>query len=160
MSNNYFEFRISKESGLPQRLLILCFFSFFITTACTKTGSDKPDNSVKFTQYYLKGEQLYTKHCSNCHQANGTGLGLVYPPLNISDYMENNFENVICLMKYGIQGEITVNGKSFIQPMPGVTSLTDLELAEIATYIYNTWEHKKGLVEVQHVSTVIRACEK
>ena len=85
-------------------------------------------------------------------------MGLVYPPLNTSDYMEKNFESVLCLMKYGIQGEVTVNGKSFSQPMSGVSTLTNLEIAEIATYIYNTWDHQRGLVDVTETSRVMDSC--
>jgi len=121
--------------------------------------SGKSSESVKFQQYYVQGEVLYTKHCSNCHQANGTGLGLVYPPLNQSDFMDKNFEQVLCLMKYGITGEITVNGKQYVQPMPGVQSLTDLEIAEIATYIYNNWEHQRGIVDVSEASQILRDCK-
>ena len=33
-------------------------------------------SSPKFEQYYVQGEQLYLKNCSNCHQKTGTGLGL------------------------------------------------------------------------------------
>ena len=116
-------------------------------------------NSPKFTQYYNQGEQLYLKHCSNCHQKSGTGLGRVYPPVNKSDYMQKNFHRVICLMRHGTTGELVVNGVSFNQPMPGVPSLTDLEIAEIATYIYNTWEHNRGMIEVKEVSAILQTCE-
>src|SRR3954468_18767108 len=58
----------------------------------------------KFQQYFVEGEQLYQAHCSNCHQKDGKGLKLVYPPLAQSDYMEENPEKVLCLMKQGIQG--------------------------------------------------------
>ena len=125
------------------------------TKGCSKSKSDR---SAKFEQYYVQGELLYKKHCSNCHQVNGTGLGLVYPPLDSSDYMEKNFEQVLCLMKYGIKREILVNGKSYVQPMPGVQSLTDLEIAEIATYIYNTWEHQRGIIEVNDASKILKNC--
>ena len=133
---------------------ILTVFTLFLL-CCTTPGKDK---STKFTQYYLQGEQLYTKHCSNCHQASGTGLGRVYPPLHQSDFMDKNFEKVICSIKYGISGEMIVNGEDFNQAMPGVPSLTDLEIAEIATYIYNTWEHERGLVEVKNVSQLLEKC--
>jgi cytochrome c551 len=73
--------------------------------------------------------------------------------------MNNNLNKVLCGMKYGLEGEVIVNGKSFIQPMPGIPSLTELEIAEIATYIYNSWEHKKGLIEVNEVSKIVRSCE-
>jgi hypothetical protein len=72
--------------------------------------------------------------------------------------MNKNFEQVICSMKYGISGELIVNGENFNQAMPGVPSLTDLEIAEIATYIYNTWEHERGLVEVREVSRLLEKC--
>lgn len=126
----------------------------FVTTiqAC------QSPEEVKFKQYFVQGEQLYIKHCSNCHQKEGTGLGLLYPPLNESDFMDKNLEQVICLMKNGISGEIRVNGKAFNQPMPGVPTLTDLELAEIATYIYNNWGKNKGLIEIEQVTNSLAAC--
>ena len=121
------------------------------------TKSDT-NNSTKFTQYYNQGSVLYTKHCSNCHQQDGTGLGRVYPPLNVSDYMDENLTEVICLIRFGKEGEIVVNGKDYNQPMRGVPTLTDLEIAQIATYIYNTWEHEKGIVEVKDVTSILQAC--
>jgi len=106
----------------------------------------------------VEGEQLYRTHCSNCHQVDGKGLRRVYPPLASSDYMEANFERVICGMKYGLQGEIVVNDIDYVQAMPGVPSLTELELAEIATYIYNSWGHQRGLVEPMEVTTLLDSC--
>ena len=73
--------------------------------------------------------------------------------------MDKHFETVLCLMKHGIEGEITVNGKSFSQPMPGIFTLTDLEIAEIATYIYNTWDHQRGIVDVIEVNKITEKCE-
>jgi cytochrome c551 len=118
------------------------------------------NTNPKFQQYYVQGEQLYVKHCSNCHQKNGKGLGLVYPPVDQSDYLDKNFADVICLMKYGKRGELIVNGKTFHQPMPGIPMLTDLEVAEIATYLYNNWDRQRGLVDVKEVSPVIMNCKR
>jgi mono/diheme cytochrome c family protein len=72
--------------------------------------------------------------------------------------MDNNFDEVICIMKKGRKGEMLVNGKSYNQPMPGVPSLTELEIAEIATYIYNSWGHHKGMVEVKEISRSLQPC--
>ena len=124
--------------------------------------SHKPDSTVptspKYEQYFVHGEQLYLTHCSNCHQKTGVGLGLLYPPLNKSDFMEDHLEKVICIIKNGINGELVVNGKSFNKAMPGIPTLTDLEIAEIATYIYNSWEHAYGIVEVRDVSGILTEC--
>jgi hypothetical protein len=72
--------------------------------------------------------------------------------------MEKNFGSVICGMKYGMKNEITVNGKSYRQRMPGVASLTELELAEIATYIYNSWDHRWGMIDVKEMGTLLDSC--
>jgi cytochrome c551 len=138
---------------LPSLRFLLSAFCFLLLSC-----SNKKDSSPKFSQYYNQGETLYQKNCSNCHQKNGSGLGLVYPPLDSSDYMEKNFTDVICLIRHGKEGELIVNGKNFNQPMPGIPTLTDLEIAEIATYIYNTWSHQRGLVEVREVSELLKAC--
>jgi cytochrome c551 len=159
------KYKSKKAISRTIRSTLCLFFSFlffafcFLLFSCSRTSENKNDtSSPKYKQYYLQGEQLYTNHCSNCHQKNGTGLGLVYPPLNTSDFMEKNFEEVICLIRHGKKGELFVNGKSFNQPMPGVSTLTDLEIAEIATYIYNTWQHDRGIIEVKETSKILKNC--
>jgi cytochrome c551 len=127
-----------------------CLILILLQVSCT--------GNPKFDQYFVQGEKLYIQHCSNCHQKNRKGLGLLYPPLDESDYMTKNFNETLCLMKYGISGELVVNGKSYNQPMPGVRSLTDLEIAEIATYIYNSGQHKKGLILVTDVEQIMKDC--
>jgi cytochrome c551 len=144
--------------------LIVATLAGSLLLACSAPKQDDttgsvPEGNNKFKQYYIQGEQLYTKHCSNCHQTNGTGLGLLFPPLNVSDYMDKNQPEVLCLMRHGKQGELTVNGKSFNKAMPPIPSLTDLEIAEIATYIYNTWSHKQGIVDVRDVTKVLSNCQ-
>ena len=62
-------------------------------------------------------------------------------------------------MKYGMKNEITVNGNSYHQRMPGVASLTELELAEIATFIYNSWDHQRGLVDVKEMGPLLDSCK-
>jgi cytochrome c551 len=113
---------------------------------------------MKVQQYTRYGEDLYIKHCSNCHQRDGKGLGLVYPPVDVSDFIDNNLAKTICLIEYGTEGEMTVNGKSYNKPMPGIPTLTDLEIAEIATYLYNSWGRNKGIVEVKQVTKVLQEC--
>lgn len=124
--------------------------------ACSgKKQGGVPEGSNKFKQYYIAGAELYTKHCSNCHRADGSGLGLLYPPLDTSDYMDDHFTNVLYLMRYGHAGELVVNGRRFNKIMPGNAALTDLEVAEIATYIYNTWGHARGIVDVKDAAAVL-----
>lgn len=140
-------------------LFISCWFLMSCSTKSESSSTTSSSNGIKFQQYYIQGEQLYLKNCSNCHQENGTGLGLLFPPVSQSDFVDQNVEKVICLMRNGIKGELIVNGKSFNKEMKGIPSLTDLEVAEIATYVYNTWGRDKGIIEVQLVSRVLSQCD-
>ncbi len=144
----------SKKLGVRSKRLVvsmqLIICSIIMSSCATK--------DTKFQQYYIQGEQLYKKNCSNCHQKNGKGLGLVYPPLDKSDYLDKNFEDVLCLTKYGKKGELLVNGEIFNKAMPGTPALTDLEVAEIATYIYDTWDRQHGIVEVTEASKILKQC--
>jgi cytochrome c551 len=135
---------------------LLLVFSLLIVIAMISSCRSKAD--VEMEQYYNQGELLYTKYCSNCHQKDGKGLGLLYPPLDTSDFMDNNFDEVLCIIRYGKSTPTIVNGKTYEQPMKGVDALTDLDIAEIATYIYNTWDHKRGIVRVDEVSEKMRGC--
>jgi cytochrome c551 len=150
---------VLKRSRSNLWYLIGCIF-FLVSYGCsTKSESTSTSSSTKFEQYFIQGEQLYIKNCSNCHQKTGAGLGLLYPPLKQSDFMTNNLEQVICLIRNGKDGELIVNGKSYNQSMPAIPSLTDLEIAEIATYIYNSWENEHGIIEVQDVSKILSSCD-
>jgi len=131
--------------------------SFFLLAFLIISCKSKPD--IELEQYKNQGEVLYTKYCSNCHQKDGSGLGLLYPPINKSDFIDNNFGEVICIMRYGKSTPTVVNGKTFNQPMKGVTALTDLDVAEIATYIYNTWDRSRGIVKVDEVAAQMNNCK-
>ncbi len=113
---------------------------------------------TRFSQYYVQGQQRYVQYCSNCHQKDGSGLGRLYPPINQSDFVDQHFREVVCSMRNGLRGSMLVNGQEYNQPMPGIPYLTDLEVAEITTYIYNTWGRNRGLVTVQEVQQISVAC--
>jgi cytochrome c551 len=147
---------------MRSKFMLLLAVSFWLLACNSKqdaNGSTSSSSSTKFQQYYIKGEQVYLKHCSNCHQKNGKGLGLLYPPLDQSDFLDNNFNQTICLIRNGKTGELVVNGKSFNKEMPANPSLTDLEIAEVATYLYNTWQRDRGIVEVKETTTILNGCK-
>lgn len=156
------DIRLMRIGHKPQastfRLLNFSFWLLALSLLLPRCTTREHKQSTKFDQYYVQGQVLYLTHCSNCHQKNGTGLGLLYPPLNTSDFMDNHFEEVICLIKNGKEGELMVNGKQFNKPMKGILSLTELEIAEITTYIYNTWNHQRGIVEVKEVASALAIC--
>lgn len=129
---------------------------FVLAVAC---HSREREEAIKLAQYKVQGEVLYAKHCSNCHQKEGQGLARLYPPLENSPYLRDSLQRAICIVRYGMRGEITVNGVVFNQPMPGVPTLTDLEVAEILTFVGNSWGNETGLVDVTAATSVLNRCD-
>ena len=113
-------------------------------SACTNA------ENVKYEQYVIAGEQLYSKHCSNCHGAEGQGLKNLYPPLANADYLQD-LKQTLCVIKFGAKGKMLVNGVEYDQIMPQNKQLYDLDIAQIATYINGKWGNNKGLVTTEKV---------
>ncbi|WP_201316134.1 copper-containing nitrite reductase [Dyella sp. EPa41] len=101
------------------------------------------------------GKQLFTGTCSVCHQANGEGLSGVFPPLAKSDYLaKQDKDHLIGIPLHGLTGKVTVNGKEYDSVMPPMSQLTDDEVANILTYVLNSWGNPGGQVSKEEVSKV------
>lgn len=116
------------------------------------------EEETKRQKYITEGIGLYRTYCANCHQNNGTGLAGLYPPIAGSDYLKDNKNAVICSMRYGMQGPIVVNGKTYNRPMPGQLQLSALDIAEITTYIYSQWGDDKRLVTGKEAEAILAKC--
>jgi len=99
------------------------------------------------------GKSLYNKTCFACHQANGEGIPNAFPPLAKSDYLNDDVKRAIGVVVNGKSGEITVNGKKYNSVMTKQT-LTDVEVADVLTYVYSTWGNNKTNVKVSTVQEV------
>lgn len=97
------------------------------------------------------GAQLYAGTCSVCHQGNGAGLPGVFPPLAASDYLNADHNRAVRAVLHGLNGKVTVNGKEYNSVMPGMSQLNDDEVANILTYVLNSWDNKGGKVSADQV---------
>ena len=99
------------------------------------------------------GKLIYTKTCFACHQAMGEGIASAFPPLAKSDYLNANVNRAIDIVLNGKTGEITVNGDKYNSVMTKQT-LEDDEVADVLTYVYNSWGNNKTNVTVNQVRQV------
>lgn len=109
---------------------------------------------------YQQGKILYTNFCENCHMADGTGLVGVIPPLAKSDYLAKSGAAVPCIIRNGIKGEMTVNGKTYNTEMAGISRLTEFEITNIINYIHTSWGNDLPIVEHLQVREWLKPCEK
>ena len=92
-------------------------------------------------QSILDGEEIYQDFCLQCHLDNGKGVENAFPPLAKSDYLQNNIEASIRGIKYGLRGEIAVNGNTYNGVMVN-QGLDEEEVADVMNYILNSWGNK------------------
>lgn len=96
------------------------------------------------------GKQIFMTTCFACHQAEGQGIANAFPPLAKSDYLNKDVKRAIGVVLNGLTGEITVNGNKYNSVMTKQT-LTDVEIADVMTYVYNSWGNNKSNVTVNQV---------
>ena len=111
----------------------------------------------KFNKYFLQGRDIYNRQCRNCHQPDGRGLRGIIPPLAGSNYLQHNQATIPCLLKTGSSDTLTVNGRQYAPQMPA-HNLTNLELAEVLTFINNSWGNEYGFVQVKQVDNWLKNC--
>lgn len=97
-------------------------------------------DSIQVNQ--LTGNQLYTKHCGTCHQADGNGVRGMFPPLSGNEKVTGASDELIKIVLFGMEGPIVVNGRNYNQPMPPQSYLSDKQIADILTFIRSSWDNK------------------
>ncbi len=111
-------------------------------------------NVVKSVPEQIKsGRELYGRTCFACHQSEGQGVPNAFPPLAKSDFLNANPDRAISAVLHGLSGEITVNGKKFNNVMTS-QNLTDEQVADVLTYVYNSWGNNKTVVSPAKVKAI------
>lgn len=123
----------------------------FLSTAFTVAhrSTDPLQESIK------RGAVVYENYCTQCHMGAGEGVPDVFPPLAKSDYLLKKTEQAIHAIKFGQQGEITVNGKTYNSYMPA-PGLSDEEIADVMNYILNSWGNKYGKMITQKAVEAVK----
>jgi nitrite reductase (NO-forming) len=98
------------------------------------------------------GAALYNGTCSVCHLGSGEGMAGVFPPLAKSDYLVADKGRAIGAVLNGLAGPIKVNGKDYNSVMPPMSQLADDEVANILTYVGNSWGNSTGVFTSEQVA--------
>ena len=131
----------------------IILFLFAIPPGCGNS------EETKKRQQYARGKMLYKDHCQRCHKKDGEGFEQLYPPLNKVNYLFENEKRVPCIIRHGMEGPLRVKGKTYNLRMPGNNQLTEYDIAQLMTYIYNAWDNEHERFTVQEVRNALEACD-
>lgn len=111
-----------------------------------------------------EGQKTYMLVCFACHQPTGLGMPNMFPPLAGSDWVNApKPDRIIRNVLHGMTGPITINGKPFTTAAPLMPpqggALSDKQIADVLTYVRNSWGNKASAVSVDQVKA-IRDAEK
>jgi mono/diheme cytochrome c family protein len=95
----------------------------------------------------VDGMQLFAANCAACHQAGGTGVAGVFPPLDGSEWVTGQPRVLANILLHGVEGELVVKGASYQGAMPGFGRLGDAELAALANYVRASWSNQAAPVD-------------
>jgi mono/diheme cytochrome c family protein len=128
-----------------------------LTTALLGTGlaaflqraNSKPTN-------YEAGKKVYEQVCLSCHMADGSGVPGLNPPLQKTDWVTGDKKRLINVLLKGLNDAITVNGEEYANPMPAQASLSDQQIADVLTYIRNSFGNKATAITPAEVKALRR----
>lgn len=107
---------------------------------------------------FVAGQEVYHREgsCMTCHRGDGNGLAPAFPPISNSPFL-TDAERSIKIVLYGLMGPIEVKGQKFdgqvpMTPFGGM--LKDDEIANVLTFVRNTFGNKSGPVSAAEVKKV------
>lgn len=117
--------------------------------------SQVEESSSKNLTAVNRGVQLYNTNCASCHQQNGEGIPMTFPPLkNSATVNSDNPNKHIRTVLFGLKGE-AINGIVYPSEMPAQKdNLTDEQIADIINYERSSWGNNGKKITADDVKKI------
>ncbi len=97
--------------------------------------------NVPVPAVHERGAAIYSRTCIACHGPDGKGVPGAFPPLDGADWTVGDPSIPVRIILAGLQGPIEVSGQKFNNIMPPHTDLKDSEIADVLTYVRQSWSN-------------------
>lgn len=101
-----------------------------------------------------RGKKVYESTCLACHQQDGAGVPRMNPPLIKTKNVLGDKSKLIRTILMGLDEEMEINGEVYSNPMPSQPHLKDQEVADVLTYIRNSFGNKASMVTTAEVKAI------
>lgn len=110
-----------------------------------------PQLNSGFQKSLADGKKIYKKYCLTCHQADGSGVPNMTPPLIQTSYVLGDKEKLINIIFKGLKN-VDIDDQTYNNAMPALGSvLKDQEIADVLSYIRNDFGNKASIVTLAEV---------
>lgn len=138
------------------KVILICSISFFFVFS---SFQKKAQPGIKAS--IERGSKVYAGVCIACHQADGLGVQRMNPPLVKTKWVLGDKKALATIVLNGLKGgEIEIDGDDFHNPMPPqATQLTDQQIADVLTYVRNSFGNKASAVTMAEVKAARAAAK-
>ena len=106
-------------------------------------------------QNMANGKKIYETRCLVCHQADGGGVPNMNAPLDgASNVVSNDIARMVKIIRNGYNERIALDGYYYSNAMTANPDLKDAAIADVLTYIRNSWSNKASKVTLADVQKV------
>ena len=91
------------------------------------------------------GKAVYTQNCLTCHMADGGGVQDMNPPLSKTTWVLGDKARLIKVVLNGLQDQ-DIDGEPYRNVMPAQAQLNDQQIADVLTYVRNSFGNKASAV--------------
>jgi len=106
-----------------------------------------------------RGKQEYLTQCLACHQMDAAGVQGMNPPLIKTKFVLGDKPTLVKIVLNGMTGAVDINGDTYHNVMAPHSELTDQQIADVLTYVRNSFGNKASAVTPAQVKA-IRATNK
>jgi mono/diheme cytochrome c family protein len=135
-------------------LLVVMVVTVSFQTVPKKTTIQKQPAPI--TQATLnKGKLVYMQRCLVCHQADGGGVPHLNAPLDGATGVKSDDKaRLIRIILKGMTDRVELDGEYYSNNMAPLPDLSDQQIADVLTYVRNSWSNKASAVSAAEVKTV------
>jgi len=102
-----------------------------------------------------RGAEIYSDACSSCHLENGIGQSRIFPPLGKDAVLQQSDPTgVLHLILSGTQIGVSASRPSALSMPSFAWKLSDQEIADVSTFIRNSWGNQASAVGPADVSAL------
>ncbi len=133
--------------------LLLAGFVLLITIAMVPAEKQAATADIKAS--LAKGKTIYVQRCLVCHQKDGGGVPHLNAPLDgASAVVANDKAKLIRIVLKGMTERVELDGEYYSNNMTPHNDLNDQQVADVLTYVRNSWTNKASAVTAAEVKTV------
>lgn len=101
-----------------------------------------------------RGKKVYDQYCMPCHMSDGSGVPRLNPPLIKTTYVIGDKKRFIEIVLKGFDEQVEIEGEYYTNVMAPHEFLTDEQVADVVTYVRNSFGNKASIATPAEVKAV------